>query len=383
MTISRTFAGAAARTTLNGAITAGSPTDGGTFTLTSGTGYPTANFVIAVFVQAADGTRTGEEKIFVSARSGNLCTVGTAGRGFDSTTAANHGNGALVEHCLDADVMTKLVAHVNDSGDDHLQYQKVSTLAEAIQDIMGALVSGGSGLTLTYNDGANTYVFDVNVDASTIEINADTLRLKDGGTTLAKLANLANATIIGRNTAGTGVPEAVTMTQLKTLLALTSANISDFTAAVNAISGLAVTVVKTNDESVTSSVALQNDDELKVALAANTEYGFECWLYYTTAGAADLKIAFTVPTSALLLWSTTWWDDTGVALKGADVVTGGSDVTTAFLAGGSTLGWIRVSGSVRTSSTAGDLQLRWAQNTSSATPSVVKAGSTMRTQVGS
>lgn len=41
-----------------------------------------------------------------------------------------------------------------------------------------------------------------------------TLALKDAGVTLAKMADLANKTLIGRNTAGAGVPEAVTLTQL-------------------------------------------------------------------------------------------------------------------------------------------------------------------------
>lgn len=43
--------------------------------------------------------------------------------------------------------------------------------------------------------------------------------------TNAKLANMANATVKGRNTAGTGDPEDVTMGQLKTLLALAATDI--------------------------------------------------------------------------------------------------------------------------------------------------------------
>lgn len=46
----------------------------------------------------------------------------------------------------------------------------------------GASYTAGAGLTLTGND------FEVNVDDSTIEINADTLRVKDAGITDAKLA---------------------------------------------------------------------------------------------------------------------------------------------------------------------------------------------------
>jgi hypothetical protein len=55
----------------------------------------------------------------------------------------------------------------------------------------GAVYTAGAGLTLTGVD------FSVNVDASTIEINADILRVKDGGITSAKIADdtIVNADI--------------------------------------------------------------------------------------------------------------------------------------------------------------------------------------------
>lgn len=82
---------------------------------------------------------------------------------------------------------------VDDGGDtitiavSGLTSSSLSDFTEAVQDVMGALAAGGSGLTLTYNDGANTYVLDVNVDGNTLEINADALRVKDGGITATKL----------------------------------------------------------------------------------------------------------------------------------------------------------------------------------------------------
>lgn len=66
----------------------------------------------------------------------------------------------------------------------------------------------GTGLIWSGNS------LDVNVDGSTIQISSDQLQVKDAGISLAKLANLATQRVIGRNTGSTGVPEAVTATQV-------------------------------------------------------------------------------------------------------------------------------------------------------------------------
>src|SRR5882724_5148520 len=68
----------------------------------------------------------------------------------------------------------------------------------------GAGLTGGGTL-------AADRTFDVQVDGTTIEIPVDTLRVKDAGITLAKLANLATDQLIGRDTAGTGVPESISV----------------------------------------------------------------------------------------------------------------------------------------------------------------------------
>lgn len=71
----------------------------------------------------------------------------------------------------------------------------------------------GAGLTETSD------VLSVNVDNSTIEINSDTLRVKDAGITNAKLANMAEARIKGRASgAGTGAPQDLTGTQATVIL---------------------------------------------------------------------------------------------------------------------------------------------------------------------
>ena len=52
-------------------------------------------------------------------------------------------------------------------------------------------------------------VLAVQVDDSGIEINSDTLRLKDSGVTLAKMANLANLKVLGNVSGGAAAPAAI------------------------------------------------------------------------------------------------------------------------------------------------------------------------------
>lgn len=55
-------------------------------------------------------------------------------------------------------------------------------------------------------------VLSVNVDGSTIEINSDSLRVKDGGITYAKIQNLSAASkLLGRGDSGSGSPQEITL----------------------------------------------------------------------------------------------------------------------------------------------------------------------------
>jgi len=62
----------------------------------------------------------------------------------------------------------------------------------------------GDGLSLSGS------VLAVNVDGSSIETSADTLRIKAAGVTLAKMANLAALSVIGNATNGSATPTAIT-----------------------------------------------------------------------------------------------------------------------------------------------------------------------------
>lgn len=87
----RNYSGNAAATTLTADLAAGATS----FSITSGTNYPSANFVLTI-----DRGTSKEEKVLVGSRTGESCSSVT--RGFDSTTDQSHTAGATVEHTSSA-----------------------------------------------------------------------------------------------------------------------------------------------------------------------------------------------------------------------------------------------------------------------------------------
>lgn len=137
------------------------------------------------------------------------------------------------------------------------------------------------------------------------------------------------------------------------------------------------TVRKASNESVTSSTTLQNDDELKYAMAANTNYHFEISVLYTGATAGDIKFSINLPSGADL-WAS------GIIPSGGTVsmfgpITSPLGVISGLDALGTTNPtMIFIRGVVMNGSTAGDLQFQWAQNASSGTATTVYAGSYLK-----
>lgn len=133
------------------------------------------------------------------------------------------------------------------------------------------------------------------------------------------------------------------------------------------------TVIKPSDESVTSSTTLQDDDAFTFALKANTKYVISGGLFATsTVAQPDIKIAFTVPSGATM--------DIGYLAQGGSSRTaelletsGTASAQIDIPANTNTL--IQQFGSVVTSSTSGNLQLKWAQFSSNATATKIKQGS--------
>jgi hypothetical protein len=137
---------------------------------------------------------------------------------------------------------------------------------------------------------------------------------------------------------------------------------------------------KTADESVVSSITLQNDDHLVLAVLANREYLVDWSLRIDGATAGDFKYAFTGPAGATMVWESMGHgvaDTTNVAQAVTDVAAIGTVVTHGTLGVGTT-SRVRGGGRLIVGGTAGNLQLQWAQGTSSASATRVFANSWIR-----
>lgn len=94
-------------------------------------------------------------------------------------------------------------------------------LAIGVEVIRAIVVGGGGGGGITDGDKG-----DITVSGSGTVWTIDA-----GAVTLAKMANIATDSFLGRDTAGTGVPEVLSVATAKTLLSLTGTNSGDVTLA--------------------------------------------------------------------------------------------------------------------------------------------------------
>lgn len=140
---------------------------------------------------------------------------------------------------------------------------------------------------------------------------------------------------------------------------------------------------KTADESLTSNTTNQDDDHLVLTVAANTVYTLYGVLKYSADSAADLKMGFVGPTGATLDWGCHGLLSTATGISGSVAMDAQAITQTAFLLGGSTTGNTQlmiavVFGLLITSATAGTFKLQWAQSSSNATATIMRAGSFLK-----
>ena len=134
-------------------------------------------------------------------------------------------------------------------------------------------------------------------------------------------------------------------------------------------------VQKITDQVVNNSAVLQNDNELKWYLDANTSVYFQCVIEQLSASTVpDLQVAFTVPAGGALRWG----PSNGIKVDAADAVVPQLQtlVSGTAVTFGSTTSrrQIVIEGSFNNGSTAGYLQLQWAQAVATAVNTTVYGG---------
>lgn len=109
----------------------------------------------------------------------------------------------------------------------------ISDFAEAVDDRVATLLVAGANITLNYNDATNTLTIssagggggggalaDGSYGDVTVSGTGTVITINNAAVTLAKMANIASGSIIGRQTAGSGAPQELTASQARTILGL-------------------------------------------------------------------------------------------------------------------------------------------------------------------
>lgn len=144
-------------------------------------------------------------------------------------------------------------------------------------------------------------------------------------------------------------------------------------------------VVKSADETVTSSTTLQNDDHLFLTPLINTTYDLELCIFTFVGGSIiDVSAAFTFPAGATLSMGAFSPDNTlgaGATVGPGQWINSVGDTSSpsaAFVFGSGSNVTSMIKGTLLMGATAGVLHFQWAQAASSAAPLSVLAGSYLR-----
>jgi hypothetical protein len=133
---------------------------------------------------------------------------------------------------------------------------------------------------------------------------------------------------------------------------------------------------KTSGFTATSNTTLANDPQLVLPLAANAAYRMEIFLWYDggTLGASDLKMQIVLPAGGGYNIQILGYNGAGNDTERLSWQTGSGPFIFGTEGTGTPRG-VTVKGRVSTAGTAGNLQIQFAQNTSSATTTTVHSQS--------
>ena len=142
------------------------------------------------------------------------------------------------------------------------------------------------------------------------------------------------------------------------------------------VSGIGQTLIarKTANETVNNSSVLQNDDDIVLTLVANGVYLFEMRLHYNSGLTPDFKFGWAFPTGLTMIFA-------GVAADtaGGMIIPGGQIQTTVPAICGAAADFTAFyTGIIVVGSTAGQLQLTWAQSTANGSNTSLNAGTYLK-----
>lgn len=140
--------------------------------------------------------------------------------------------------------------------------------------------------------------------------------------------------------------------------------------------GIWNTIKKAADQSKTSNATLANDTDLVVPLLASTKYAIRGLVFFDTGATGDFKWRHVGPASPTLVRILRQWVlPGGTAFAGIAIDTAFSAADLALAGTGTNGGVVAFDGIIHNGANAGSFAFAWAQNTSDAVATIVRAGS--------
>lgn len=184
----------------------------------------------------------------------------------------------------------------------------ITDFNEAVEDIIGSKIIAGSNVTVSYNDttgettisstGGGGSISDGDKGDITVSGSGASWTIDNGVVTYAKMQDVsATSRILGRITSGAGVVEELTATNVKTILALATTDLSDYTEATQDVVG---GMVSGNTESLISVTYDDTSGKLNFAVTA-TLSSYTNDAGFITSSALSGYVPYTGATSNVAL----------------------------------------------------------------------------------